>query len=37
MGNGMYLKEMYQRLPAPGFSEMERVFNPYVRTYGGLG
>ena len=37
MGNGAYFKEMHQRLPAPGFSEMERVFNPHVGTHGGPG
>ena len=35
MGGGTYLKEIYQRPPALGFSEMERVFNPYVGTHGG--
>ena len=30
MGSGAYLKEAYQRPPAPGFSKMERVFKPYV-------
>ena len=37
MGSGAYLKETHQRPPTPGFSEMERVFNPYVRTHGGPG
>ena len=37
MGGGKHLKETRQRPPAPGFSEMERVFNPYVGTHGGPG
>ena len=37
MGSGTHLKETRQRPPAPGFSEMERVFNPYVGTHGGPG
>ena len=37
MGSGAYFKEMYQRPPAPGFSEIERVFNPYMGTHGGPG
>ena len=37
MRGGAYLKETYQRPPAPGFSKMERVFKPYVETHGGPG
>ena len=37
MGSGAYFKETYQRPPALGFSKMERVFKPYMGTYGGLG
>ena len=36
MGNRAYFKETHQRPLTLGFNEMERVFNPYVGTYGGL-
>ena len=32
-----YLKETYQRPLMPGFNKIEKVFKPYVGTYGGSG
>ena len=37
MGSGVYFKETRQRPPALDFSEMEKVFKPYVGTRGGPG
>ena len=37
MRNRAYLKETHQRPPTLGFSKMEKVFKPYVGTYGGPG
>ena len=37
MGDGARLERTRQGPLTPGFSKMERVFNPYIRTYGGPG
>ena len=37
MGGGMRLERMRQGPPTLGFNEMEKVFSPYIGTYGGPG
>ena len=37
MGGGTRLKGTRQGPSIPGFNKMERVFNPYMGTHGGLG
>ena len=37
MGSGTRLERTRQGPPTPGFSKMERVFNPHMGTRGGLG
>ena len=36
MGSGTYLEKTRQGPSIPGFSDMEKVFNPYIGTRGGL-
>ena len=37
MGGGTCLERMRQGSLMPGFSKMERVFNPYMGIHGGPG
>ena len=37
MGGGTRLKGIRQGPLTPGFNKMEKVFNPYMGTHGGLG
>ena len=37
MGGGTRLEGTRQGPSTPGFSKMEKVFNPYMGTHGGPG
>ena len=37
MGDKAYLEGIRQGPLMPGFGKMEKVFNLYIGTYGGLG
>ena len=37
MGSGTRLERTHQGPSTPGFSKMERVFNPYMGTHSGPG
>ena len=37
MGSGTRLERTRQGPPTPGFSKIERVFNPHMGTRGGPG